>query len=208
MKSLELEKPEILSHLEDMTEEEFVDWYNEDVKAEFVDGEVIVHSPVTIDHESIGTFLTTLLNLLIHKNDLGKFFGSSRFQARLRTGLRREPDLMFISKDRLSILRKNHIEGAPDLAVEIVSPDSLTRDWREKYYEYEQAGVKEYWVSDPNAKRMDMYHLDEHGNYELITLEKGKLHSRIFPGFWVKPEWFWQEELPNVLEVAKELNLV
>jgi Uma2 family endonuclease len=208
MKTLELEKPEILSHLEDMTEEEFVDWYDEDVKAEFIDGEVIVHSPVSIHHDSIGMFLGSLLMIYVEKHNAGKLCGSSRVQTRLRPGLRREPDLMFVAKDHLSILRKNHIEGAPDLAVEIVSPDSLTRDWREKYYEYEQAGVKEYWVIDPDAKRMDMYHLDEHGNYELIPLEQGKLHSRILPEFWVKPEWFWQEELPNVLDVAKELYLV
>jgi Uma2 family endonuclease len=208
MKTMELEKPEFLSQPEYITEEEFVDWYDEDVKAEFIDGEVLLHSPVSIDHDNVGTFLTTLLNLLINKNNLGKLCGSSRIQTLLRPGLRREPDLMFIAKDRLSIMRKNHIEGAPDLAVEIVSPDSLTRDWREKYYEYERAGVKEYWVIDPEAKRMDMYRLDEHGNYELIPLEKGKLHSRILPGFWVKPEWFWQDELPNVLEVAKQLNLV
>jgi Uma2 family endonuclease len=153
-------------------------------------------------------FLGSLLMIFVEKNNAGKLCGTSRIQARLRPSLRREPDLMFIAKDRLSIIRKNHIEGAPDLAVEIVSPDSLTRDWREKYYEYEQAGVKEYWVIDPDAKRMDMYFLDEQENYELIPLEKGKLQSRIFPDFWVKPEWFWQEELPNVLDVAKELNLI
>jgi Uma2 family endonuclease len=208
MKTLELEEPVILSQLEDMTEDDFVDWYDEDVKAEFIDGEVIVHSPVSIHHDSIGMFLGSLLMIFVEKNNAGKLCGTSRIQARLRPSLRREPDLMFIAKDRLSIIRKNHIEGAPDLAVEIVSPDSLTRDWREKYYEYEQAGVKEYWVIDPDAKRMDMYFLDEQENYELIPLEKGKLHSRIFPDFWVKPEWFWQEELPNVLDVAKELNLI
>lgn len=165
MDTIEISGTEILPSSEPMTEEEFVSWYDEDIKAEFVDGEIIVHRPVPIHHSFIGTFLSSLLFTLASKNDLGKLCGSGRIQTRLRPGLRREPDLMFIAKDRQSIIRKNHIEGASDLAVEIVSPDSLTRDWREKYYEYEQAGVKEYWVIDPDAKRMDMYHLDEHGNY-------------------------------------------
>ncbi len=208
MKSLAISETEHLSYPAPMTEEEFVNWYDEEVKAEFVDGKVIVHSPVSIEHDHIGTFLNTLLNLFISKHNLGRLCGSSRIQIRLRPGLRREPDLIFVSKERLSILQENHIEGAPDLVVEIVSPESLSRDWREKYYEYQQAGVKEYWIIDPDAERMDLYCLNEHGKYEMIGLKEGKLHSQILPGFWLNPLWLWQKELPNVFEVAKELNLI
>ncbi len=208
METLELEKAAVLLYPKHFTEEDFVDWCDEDTMAEYVDGEVIVHSPASVRHERIGTFLGGLLLLFVDKHNLGQLFGGGHTQIRLRPGLRRMPDIIFISKSRLEMLRKNHIEGAPDLVVEIVSPDSLTRDWREKYFEYEKAGVKEYWIIDPVAERVDLYHLTETGSYELIPLQEGILHSRLLDGFWLNPQWLWQEPLPNVFDIAQEIKLI
>jgi Uma2 family endonuclease len=192
--------------LRPMTEEEFVAWCDEDIKAEYVEGEVIVYTPVSRRHDDLTWFLGTPLKLFVEKNDLGSIHGPE-LQVRLRAGLRRVPDLLFIGKEHRDILKDAHVEGAPDLIVEIVSPDSEERDWREKYWEYEEAGVKEYWVIDPYSKTMAMYRLGEEG-YRRVELKEGIYRSEVVPGFWLRPEWLWQEPLPNVLEIARDLDII
>jgi Uma2 family endonuclease len=193
--------------LRPMTEEEFVAWCDEDVKAEYIGGEVMVYTPVSRRHDELTWFLGTLLKLFVEKNDLGSIHGPE-LQVRLRAGLRRVPDLLFINKEHRDILRDAHVDGAPDLAIEIVSPDSEERDWREKYWEYQEAGVKEYWVIDPYSKTMAMYRLVEEGHYRRVELKEGIYRSEVVPGFWLRPEWLWQEPLPNVLEIAQELGII
>jgi len=187
------------------SEEEFEAWCDEDVRAEYVDGEVVIHSPASRSHERLVVFLSTLIQLFADKHNLGTVFGSN-FQIRLRPGLRRVPDVAFVSQTRREILQERYIDGAPDLVMEVVSPDSLVRDWREKYLEYQQAGVREYWVIDPQAQKIEVYGLKEAG-YRLMPPEEGKLHSEVLPGFWLHPEWLWQDPLPNVLDVAREWEL-
>ena len=53
--------------------------------------------------------------------------------------------------------------GAADLCVEVVSPESVTRDCREKLTEYEQAGVREYWLIDPFRTQARFHRLTDHG---------------------------------------------
>lgn len=189
-----------------MSEEEFLDFCDEDTKAEFVDGEVIVHSPASIKHVNIQMFVSWLVKLFVAKGRVGQVFGEN-FQVQLRPGLRRVPDLIFVSKDNNVTITNTEIQGAPDLVLEIVSPDSVDRDWRDKFHEYERAGVKEYWIIDPNNQRFEIYCLSDQGKYQAQRPEKGLLKSQILPGFWLKKDWLWQEPLPNVLEAAKELSI-
>src|SRR5689334_11489142 len=64
---------------------------------------------------------------------------------------------MFISETNRGRIRRTVVEGAPDLIVEIVSPDSQNRDRRDKYLEYGDAGVREYWLIDPLSQTLDAY---------------------------------------------------
>ena len=70
------------------------------------------------------------------------------------------PDIWFLTESRRHLLRESHIEGPPDLMIEIVSPDSQSRDWREKYLEYQAAGVREYWMIDPMSRHVEAYTLE------------------------------------------------
>lgn len=194
------------SQIKYMTEEEFLDFCDEDIRAEFVNGEVIVFSPTSIRHGDISVFIVTLIRMFVDKNNLGKVW-SDNIQVRLRPGLRRVPDLIFVAQESKVNIKETEIDGAPDLVVEIVSPDSVDRDWRDKYYEYQRAKVKEYWIIDPNTNRFEIYCLNEEGKYVAQHREKGMLKSKILPDFWMKPEWLWQEALPNVITVAKELKI-
>ena len=190
-----------------MTEEEFEAWCDEDVKAEYVDGEVIVHSPVSTRHSDVVLFLAGLMRIIVQQHDLGRVLGPE-LQVRLRPGLRRVPDLLFVAKERADMIHPTLVEGAPDLIVEIVSPDSVERDWREKYLEYQVTGVGEYWVVDLEYQRLAVYRLGEERRYQDVPAEEGIYRSQVLPGFWLHPEWLWQEPLPNELDVAREMGLL
>jgi Uma2 family endonuclease len=189
-----------------VTEEEFLEICDEDVRAEFIDGRIIVHSPASLIHVDLSGFVYTLVKLFVRKHKLGRVIGGN-FQIRLRPGLRRVPDLMFIANNNNVTITETQVDGAPDLVVEIVSPDSVERDWRDKFFEYEIAGVKEYWVLDRGNRRFEIYCLNEKGKYEAQPKTKGVVKSQVLPGFWLKSEWLWQEPLPDELTVAKELKI-
>jgi Uma2 family endonuclease len=191
-----------------MTEDEFVAWCDEDVKAEWVDGEVIVHSPANVGHVRFVKFLLKLLDDFVVAHDLGEILGPE-FQVRIgRLRRRRVPDILFIAQARLEIIKTSHVEGAPDLIIEIVSPDSIARDWREKYLEYEAAGVHEYWVIEPAEEYVEAYALGEDQRYARLEEKEGAIHSTALPGFYLKPAWLWEEPLPKVAEVLREIGQV
>lgn len=190
-----------------MTEEEFEAWCDEDVRAEFADGEVVLMSPALPAHEQIFNFLDRILGLYVEQKALGEVLGS-QVQVRLRAGLRRVPDLVFIAQEQLGRIGERYIEGAPAVAIEVVSEDSSERDWKQKYVEYEEAGVREYWVIDPLRRQAAFYRLTEAGHYKSVPLEEGVFRSEVIPGFRLRLEWLWPESRPRVLDVLRELGVV
>jgi Uma2 family endonuclease len=95
-----------------------------------------------------------------------------------------------------------------DMVVEIVSPESSSRDRGDKFVEYEAAGIREYWLIDPTRKQAEFYVLDENGHYQTVsTGAEGVFHSQVVPGFSLKVEWLWQRPLPRVLPILKEMGI-
>ena len=191
-----------------MTYEEFLEW-GDGMNAEWVDGEVILMSPPSLAHQRILSFLAALFQHFVEANDLGEVLFAP-FQMRLRkrpSG--REPDVLFVARDRLEKLQNAYLDGPADLAVEIISPDSRTRDRVEKYCEYEQAGVREYWLIDPARELADFYQLNADGIYSQIIIDDdGIFHSAVIEGLWLKVDWLWQDPLPTLMSVLKEWGLV
>lgn len=68
-----------------------------------------------------------------------------------------QPDIIFISNKRMNIVGEKKIEGAPDLVIEILSPSTAYYDLRKKYWKYEEYGVKEYWIVDPDGRSVEVY---------------------------------------------------
>jgi Uma2 family endonuclease len=191
-----------------LTEEEFVQWCDADTRAEWVDGEVIMMSPSNIRHAEVTKWLLILVDAFVRSRKLGKVFITD-VQVRFATQkTRRLPDLLFVASDRLHIIKKTYIEGPPDLMIEVVSPDSSARDWRVKYLEYEKAGVREYWVIDPMAERLEAYFLDAAGKYQRLPETEARVNSIALAGLYIKPTWLLLEELPDVGEIIRELGLV
>jgi Uma2 family endonuclease len=82
----------------------------------------------------------------------------------------REPDILFIANVHLERLLENRLDGPADLVVEVISTESLRRDREDKYKEYREAGILEYWVIDPRPgkQRADFYYLNENGDYGMV----------------------------------------
>jgi Uma2 family endonuclease len=191
-----------------MSYEEFLAWCDENTWAEWVDGEVVIMSPVSFFHQDLADFLVAVLRIFIETLDLG-WVCSAPFQMRLASLSRgREPDILFVRKDRMSLVQQTYLDGPADLVVEIISPESVQRDREEKFAEYERAGVQEYWLLDPQQKQADFYVLDADGRYRLAAVgDDGMYRSQVLQGFWLKVAWLWQEPLPRVLDVLKELGI-
>jgi Uma2 family endonuclease len=192
-----------------MTYEEFLTQADEDVPAEWVDGEVVLMSPALDRHQDLGDFLTALLRFFVEAKKLGTV-RSAPFQMKLeKRPSGREPDLLFVSSERLDLLKEMYLDGPADLAVEIISTESRARDRGEKFYEYEQGGVREYWLIDPIRKQAEFYLLGEDNLYHLAPIgEDAKFHSVVLKGLSLKVDWLWQEPLPPLLDVLKEWKLI
>jgi len=189
-----------------MTYEEFLAWANEDTLAEWVDGEVMMYSPASNRHQDLARFLTSVLGIYVETHSLG-VIRPAPFQMKLeRSG--REPDLLFVAQEHRERLKETYLDGPADLVVEIVSPESVGRDRGEKFNEYAQGGVPEYWLIDPQARWAEFYHLKS-GHYRpAFSGDEGVYRSDALSGFWLKVEWLWQETLPKVLDVLRELRVL
>lgn len=192
-----------------MTYEEFLAWLDEDTWAEWVNGEVVRMSPISGEHNDLGRFLLGLISHFVEAHQLG-VIRYEPFQMKTGPDLPgRSPDIFFVAKENLSRLKPTHLEGPADLVVEIISPESRARDRGEKFYEYEQGGVREYWMLDRQRKRAEFYALGADGIYQLISVgDDGVFRSVVLPGFWLKVEWLWQDPLPPLMMVLKQWGLV
>jgi Uma2 family endonuclease len=192
-----------------MTYEEFLVWVDEDICAEWVNGEVILMTPASDRHQDLAGFLTALFRHLVEAHQSG-IVRSAPFQMKTGSDLPgREPDLLFIARDHLDRLQDTYLNGPADLVVEIISLDSRARDRGEKFYEYEQGGVSEYWLIDPLRKQAEFYRLGEDGIYRLVPVgNDGIFRSTVLEGLWLKVEWLWQEPLPLLISVLQEWGLI
>ena len=92
--------------------------------------------------------------------------------------------------------------------MEIVSEESIGRDRGEKFVEYEEAGIREYWLIDPVRRQAEFYRIGEDRRYHPAILEDGIFYSEILADFWIRVDWLWQDPLPKVLSVMRELRIV
>jgi Uma2 family endonuclease len=197
-----IHKPGDRAHI---TYEDFLDWADEDTLAEWVDGKIIMTSPANRRHQGIARFLLMTLSSFVDVHGLGTVI-EAPFQMKLpRSG--REPDVLYIATTHLDRLQETHLAGAADLVVEIVSPESSHRDRVVKFDEYQEAGIPEYWLVDPDIPRADFYQLDAQGNYQLVAPDSdGIYRSRVLPGFCLRVVWLWQQPLPDPVRVLLQID--
>ena len=192
-----------------MTYEEFLRWDGENQHVEWVDGKVVLMSPITMEHSNVSLFLLTLVKSYVEEHHLGRVLYDP-FQMKTGPALPgRAPDILFVANKNLGRLQRLYLDGPADLVVEVISPGSRAVDRGEKFYEYEQGGVPEYWLIDPQRKQAEFYQLGEDGIYRLASPDaEGNYRSRELAGLWLKVNWLWQEPLPPLLTVLKEWKLI
>ncbi len=183
-----------------MTYEEYLAWADEDVHAEWVDGEVIIQMPPKPRHQFVTGFLYELLHLFVRFFRLGEVLTAPVEMKLYAGGPAREPDIIFVANQNLKRITEEHLVGPADLVVEVVSEDSVNRDRVKKFNEYQAAGVREYWIIDarPNKEKAEFFVVDAQGKFQSISLDpNGIYRSIVLPGFWLRVNWLWEEELPD-----------
>jgi Uma2 family endonuclease len=186
--------------------EEFLEWLDEDVRAEWINGEIIVMSPASRAHQEVMSALASLVSAYVREKNLGTVY-LPPFNLKPGPDLPgREPDLMFVARQNLDRVRKTYIDGPADLAVEIISPESRTRDTIDKFREYEAGGIPEYWIVDPYQQTVQFFQLDDAGRYHEAAASEGVYRSRVIEGFWLRTAWLWAP--PKMSAVFREWGLI
>ena len=170
---------------------------------EFKDGELIVHSPVNIEHQDIVRFLTVLLTTFTSEKGLGKVLNGPGV-LHVRQDLAREPDIFFVSNERASNIEHECVRAPVDLVVEVLCESGRSRDLEDKAEEYEEAGVSEYWVVDLVNREIVVHRL-EGRRFDVRTVGHGRLDSTAVPGFWIQVQWLWQRPMPGEFACLREV---
>ena len=160
--------------------------FPEDKRYEIIDGEVhMVPSPGPY-HQDISWRLELTISTFVEKNGLGKIYHAPLDVVFSETDVV-QPDIMFISKERLNIITEKNVQGAPDLIVEIISPTSEYRDRVIKRKLYSKYEVKEYWLVDLEKKEVEVMSLKESG-LETVKIYKKTdiLESLVLKGIKIK----------------------
>jgi Uma2 family endonuclease len=191
-----------------MSYEEYLAIADEDLFAEWVDGELIVFDSVTQWHQELLGWLLQVVGFFVDLSDSGIVL-MAPFEMRARPdGPARIPDILFIAREHRNRIEEMRLNGPADLIIELVSPESVQRDCVEKLHEYAAVGVPEYWLIDsrPSPAPPMFYRLNTEGEYEPIELDNaGRIHSAVLPGFWLDPAWFTQDPLPDPLALMRRI---
>ena len=142
-----------------MTAEQFLQ-LGEDppgIRLELVEGEIALSPSPTPEHSFAEIKLIHLLESHIETHGLGELHHDvdtilSRFTVR-------RPDILYFSKARTNLIGKKAMQGPPDLAIEIISPSSVEVDRIDKFAQYRDAGVANYWIVDPAEKTIEAFRL-------------------------------------------------
>lgn len=151
---------------------------------ELSEGELIMPPHPTETHQRVVLNLVRLLDAFVRARDLG-IVRFAPLPVRLWPGKIREPDILFVSEEHADRIAEQAY-GPPDLVMEVLSPGTWRADRHEKFSEYAQAGVREYWMVDPDACTVEVFALRK-GAYELLgKWGRGeKAHSEVLTGFRV-----------------------
>lgn len=155
---------------------------------QLIDGELVMSPSPTRSHQAVLLRLALMLQRFVVENSLGEVYVAP-FDVKFSETEVYQPDLLFISADRLTIIAEQQVNGAPDLVVEVLSPATGYYDLTKKRRVYEVSGVKEYWIVDPTERTVEVLENVE-GTYKTAAKahQKGRVPSRVLEGFEIDLE--------------------
>lgn len=148
---------------------------------EIINGELIVTPAPVLWHQIVSSNIAYLLNHHVRALELGIVL-EAPVDVRLLPETVLEPDIIFISRDRLHIIGPKTVDAGPDLVVEILSPGTRRRDLEVKRDLYARFGVQEYWIADPDVRTLVILALQADAFVEIINVDVGAYSSRVLPG--------------------------
>ena len=183
--ALEDEKKRRINFYNDITEQE---------KVEFINGEIIVHSPVMKRHNSATVLLSRLMSIYGDIHQLG-FVGIEKIMITL-TRNDYEPDICFFRKEKSDAFIENQtLFPAPDFIIEILSEGTKKRDRGVKFKDYQAHQIEEYWIIDPIHETIEQYHLED-GQYELLLKSsEGNIKSCVMTNFQIPIQSVFDEAI-------------
>lgn len=179
---LAAERQRRLKFYEEMTPE---------MKVEFIEGEVVLHSPARNRHLDVTTRIATLLAAFTNARELGEVKIEKCLCVFPRNDY--EPDVVFFGREKAAGLRHDTMKfPVPDLVVEVISESTEARDRGVKFQDYEAHGVQEYWIVDADTQVLEQFVLSD-GRYELrMKSGSGIVVSTAVAGFRVELAAFFE----------------
>jgi Uma2 family endonuclease len=158
---------------------------------EVIDGELYVSPAPSSRHQHAIVMMIQIIGSHVYPRGLGKLFAAP-IGVVLGVGSGVEPDLVFVSRERLGIVSERGIEGAPDLVVEVLSPRTESRDRGIKMAQYAAAGVPHYWLLAGRTSSLEAYRLGAEG-YELVGIygPEDTFRPELFPGLEIRIADVW-----------------
>ncbi|HET9766210.1 MAG TPA: Uma2 family endonuclease [Thermoanaerobaculia bacterium] len=176
-----------------LTYDDLVLFPDDGKRHEIINGEHYVSPSPNVRHQRVLRRLSLLLHHFVEANRLGEvFFAPLDVVFSIHDVV--QPDFIFVSNARASILTAANLQGSPDLVVEVLSPSNRRYDEDRKRGLYERAEVGEYWIVDPEADTVKVYRREgeQLGRPVLFSARDGdRLTSPLFPGLEIA--------LPDVL---------
>ena len=169
-----------------LTYEDYVSFPDDGKRHELIHGEHYVTPAPLTKHQRISVNLVSAIHHHCQQTKAGQIFSAPTDVIFTETDVV-QPDLLYIAKDQDHVVTRENIQGAPDLIVEILSDSTRRRDERLKRTLYEQHGVREYWIIDPELDTIKILRLQD-GRYatpQEISREQPQatLTTSLLPGF-------------------------
>ncbi len=196
--------------VERLSHDDFMRLAPDDRKVELIDGEMIMHSPALLAHESLQGFLESVLTVFVSHFRLGRVLGS-RYAVRISDENTYEPDILFVRQERVHLITERELLEAPDLVIEIISASTARYDRGIKRENYEKAGVLELWLIDPYGPAGTQFFQRQGDRLVEVAPVEGVVHSMAIRNFRLQTSWLWPDEsgqLPDPVGVLRELGAV
>ncbi len=169
-----------------MTAAELLAMPSDDLRHELVKGELLTMAPAGFEHGSLGLGLAARMKMHAIERDLGDILNSDTgFYLSRNPDTVRAPDVAFVKKSRVpSPKPKGFFEGAPDLAVEVISPGDTLQEVEDKVGDYLDAGAHSVWTLNPRRRTVTAYSHD--GTFKILHENDSLDGGDVFPGFSVR----------------------
>jgi Uma2 family endonuclease len=167
-----------------MTAEELFRMGSKSSGYELVKGELKKMSPTGGEYGAVVVNLTVPLGYHVKANKLGVVFGAKTgFKLAINPDTVRAPDIAFVRRERIPPegRPKSYWIGAPDLAVEVLSPGDAAQEVEEKVHEYLESGASMVWVVNPRHQTVAVYR--SLTNIKILTVADTLEGQEVIPGF-------------------------